>query len=172
DPTNPFDRVVVFHSLSKRSNLPGLRSGFIAGDPGVIGEFGKFRSYAGPASPLPVYAAAAAAWSDEAHVEENRARYRQKFDLAQSVLGDRFGFYRPAGGFFLWLEVDDSVAAASRLWREAGVRTLPGAYLAQTGADGFNPGAAYLRLALVDTLGRTEEALRRMVATLGDGIRA
>lgn len=165
DADNPFDRVVVFHSLSKRSNLPGLRSGFVAGDRVLIGEFARLRSYAGPASPLPVLAAAAAAWSDETHVAESRARYREKFDLAATIMGDRFGFYRPAGGFFLWLDVGDSEAAALKLWREAGVRTLPGAYLAHT-EHNINPGASFLRVALVEDRERTEKALGRIVATL------
>ena len=163
---NPFDRVLVFHSLSKRSNLPGLRSGFVAGDPEVIAEFGRLRSYAGPTSPLPVLAAAAAAWRDEAHVEANRALYRKKFDLAEAILGDRFGYYRPEGGFFLWLDVGDSEAAALKLWGQAGVRTLPGAYLATADKTGFNPGARYLRIALVEGLETTGDALRRIAATL------
>jgi succinyldiaminopimelate transaminase len=166
DVANPFDHVLVFHSLSKRSNLPGLRSGFVAGDPTLISEFNRLRSYGGPASPLPVYAAAAAAWNDEAHVEESRVLYRQKFDLAEEIIGDRFGFYRPEGGFFLWLDVGDSEAAALKLWQDAGVRTLPGFYLASTDAAGFNPGAGYLRLALVEGLEKTAEAFRRIVATL------
>jgi len=166
DAANPFDHVLVFHSLSKRSNLPGLRSGFVAGDPTLIAEFNRLRSYGGPASPLPVYAAAAAAWNDEAHVEESRVLYRRKFDLAEEILGDRFGFYRPEGGFFLWLDVGDSEAAALKLWRDAGIRTLPGVYLASTDASGFNPGSGYLRLALVEGLDKTAEAFRRMVATL------
>lgn len=167
DADNPFDRVLVFHSLSKRSNLPGLRSGFVAGDPALIAEFARLRSYGGPASPLPVYAAAAAAWSDETHVSASRALYRQKFDLAQDILGGRFGFYRPDGGFFLWLDVGDSEAAALKLWREAGVRALPGAYLGTPGAEGLNPGAGYLRLALVESVETTAAALRRLAATLG-----
>lgn len=159
---NPFDRVLVFHSLSKRSNLPGLRSGFVAGDPDLIAQFARIRSYGGPASPLPVYAAAAAAWSDETHVVASRALYQEKFDLAAEILGGRFGFYRPAGGFFLWLDVGDSEAAALRLWREGGVRTLPGAYLGHADGTGLNPGAPYLRLALVEGLTATEQALRRV----------
>src|SRR5690606_21929195 len=107
----PFANVVVFHSLSKRSSLPGLRSGFVAGDPTVMAAFRRFRSYVGPASPIPVYDAAAAAWSDEQHVTANRALYRAKFDCAERILTGKLGFYRPAGGFFLWLDVGDGVQA-------------------------------------------------------------
>ncbi len=158
--------VLVFHSLSKRSNLPGLRSGFAAGDPDLVARFLKLRSYGGAPSPLPVYEAAAAAWRDERHVEASRARYRRKLDLAEDRLGGRFGFYRPAGGFFLWLDVGDGEAAARRLWSAAGVKALPGAYLARDDGDGGNPGASYLRLALVDDEATTAEALDRVRAHL------
>ena len=121
-----FDGVVVFHSLSKRSSAAGLRSGFVAGDPDLLARLLRLRAYASPVQPLPLLAAATALWQDEAHVEANRALYRAKFDLAQRRLGNRFGFYRPAGGFFLWLDVGDGEAACRRLWREAGVRVLPG----------------------------------------------
>lgn len=157
--------LVVFHSLSKRSNLPGLRAGFIAGDPEVIARFRHFRSYVGPAMPLPVQAAAAAVWRDEGHVDANRALYRAKFDAAERLLAGRFGFYRPAGGFFLWLDVGDGEAAARRLWAEAGVKVLPGAYLARDTGRG-NPGARYVRLALVAETARVVEGLERLVHTL------
>lgn len=163
------DNLVVFHSLSKRSSVPGLRSGFAAGDPVVIDAFRKLRNYGGAPSPLPVYAAAAALWRDERHVEENRSRYRRKFDLAEDVLGGRFSFYRPQGGFFLWLDVGDGERAALSLWRDAGVRVLPGAYLAQppTENDGFeNPGRPYIRVALVGDEATTLEGLQRLSRTL------
>jgi N-succinyldiaminopimelate aminotransferase len=156
------DNVVVFHSLSKRSSVPGLRSGFVAGDAGVIAAFRRLRAFGGAAQPLPVLAAAAALWSDEAHAADNRRRYREKFDAAERLLAGRFGFYRPAGGFFLWLDVGDGEQAARRLWREAAVRTLPGAYLSKPAADGEDPGRAYLRIALIDDQPLTEEALRRI----------
>lgn len=161
--------LLVFHSLSKRSNLPGLRSGFVAGDPDLIAQYKHFRNYGGAASPLPVQAAAAAAWRHEAHVEENRRLYREKFDLAQNVLGNRFSFYRPAGGFYLWLDVGDGEAAAEKLWREAGIRVLPGLYLGrddpETGATG-NPGRAFIRIALVNDLDSTATALERINSCL------
>ncbi|MFO1048300.1 MAG: aminotransferase class I/II-fold pyridoxal phosphate-dependent enzyme [Geminicoccaceae bacterium] len=155
------DRVVVFHSLSKRSSAAGLRSGFVAGDPAVIADLLRLRAYASPVQPLPLLAAATALWRDERHVEENRARYRAKFDLAERRLSNRFGFYRPAGGFFLWLDVGDGEAACRRLWSEAGLRVLPGAYLSG-GDSGINPGRPYIRVALVDEAAAVDAALERL----------
>ncbi len=154
--------VLVFHSLSKRSSLPGLRSGFAAGDADLVARFLKLRSYGGAPSPLPVFAAAAAAWRDEAHVEENRALYRAKLDIAEQALAGLAGFYRPAGGFFLWLDVGDGEEVAQRLWREGAVRVLPGGYLAQPAEDGGNPGQSYIRVALVHDPATTADALERM----------
>ncbi len=157
--------VVVFHSLSKRSSVPGLRCGFVAGDPDILAAFAHLRSYGGPTVPLPVLAAGAALWRDEAHVDDNRALYRAKLDLAEDLLGGRFGFRRPPGGFFLWLDVGDGERAALTLWREAGIRVLPGAYLARD-AGGGNPGAAYIRVALVHDLATTRRALSRIAEVL------
>ena len=140
--------LLVFHSLSKRSNAAGMRCGFVAGDPDLIARFQHLRGYGGAQVPLPLQHAATALWQDEAHVEPNRALYRRKFDIAQARLQGRFGFYRPPGGFFLWLDVGDGEAAAKRLWREAAIRTLPGAYLAH-GRGRDNPGHRYIRVALV-----------------------
>src|SRR6185312_12610458 len=140
--------LLVFHSLSKRSNAAGMRCGFVAGDPDLIQRFQHLRSYGGAQVPLPLQLAATALWQDEAHVEANRALYRRKFDIAEELLAGRFGFYRPAGGFFLWLDVGDGEAAAKRLWREAAIRTLPGAYIAR-GERVHNPGRRYIRVALV-----------------------
>ncbi len=167
DPADPYANVLSFQSLSKRSNVPGLRSGFVAGDPRLIAAYRELRSYGGAPSPLPVYAAAAAAWNDEAHVDENRVMYRAKFDAAERILGGRFGAYRPGGGFYLWLDVGDGEQATRRLWSEAGVRVLPGAYLARPDASGYNPGAAYIRVALVNSLEITELALESIRDTLG-----
>jgi N-succinyldiaminopimelate aminotransferase len=160
------DNVIVFHSLSKRSSVPGLRAGFVAGDARVIAAFARLRSYGGASVPLPVMAAAEALWRDESHVEANRALYRAKFDIAQEVIGERFGLYRPAGGFYLWLDVENGEAAALKLWKAAGIRTLPGAYLSRTGADGTNPGARYIRIALVQDLATTRRALTRLAEIL------
>ena len=161
-----FDNVVVFHSLSKRSSAAGLRSGFVAGDPALIGHFKHLRDYGGCQVPLPIQAAAAALWRDEAHVEENRARYRRKFDIAEAALGGQFGFYRPQGGFFLWLDVGDGEAAALRLWREAAVRVLPGGYTARAAEGRDNPGARYIRLAIVHDEATLETAFARIARVL------
>lgn len=160
------DNLLVFHSLSKRSNAAGLRAGFVAGDERLIRPFQTLRSYGGPQMSLPIQAAAAALWRDEAHVEENRARYRSKIDVAERVLAGRHGFYRPEGGFFLWLEVGDSVGAALRLWRDGGVKVLPGAFLATPDAAGRNPGAPFIRVALVHDDATIAEALERLVGLL------
>lgn len=163
---NPYEGVLAFHSLSKRSNLPGLRSGFVAGDPALISDFRTLRSYGGAPSPLPVYAAAAAAWADEAHVEASRALYRAKFGAAERILAGRLGYYRPGGGFYLWLDVEDGERAAKQLWQEAGIRVVPGRYLAQNDASGYNPGAPYIRVALVQPIETTEKALQQLAQTL------
>ena len=162
----PFANTLVFHSLSKRSNVPGLRSGFIAGDPKLIRLLLRLRQYGGAQVPLPVMHASAALWRDEAHVEASRDLYRAKFDLSLEMLDGRFGVFRPGGGFYLWLDVGDSEAAAYKLWTEAGLRVLPGAYLAREMPDGSNPGAAYIRMALVHDLDTTREAISRLLATL------
>lgn len=158
------DNVLAFHSLSKRSNVPGLRSGFVAGDPALIAAFGKLRTYTGGASPLPVQTVATALWRDENHVENNRALYRAKFDCADALLSGFPGYYRPPGGFYLWLDVGDGEAVTKRLWAEAGIKVLPGAYLSREGVD--PPGAAYIRVALVPSEDITEQALRRMAPLL------
>lgn len=158
--------VLIFHSLSKRSSVPGLRSGFVAGDRTLIDAFRRYRSYSGTALPLPVLSASTALWSDESHVEDNRALYRAKMDLAEERLGNRFGFYRPDGGFYLWLDVGDGERAAQRLWREAGLRVLPGAYLGRPDADGVNPGSPFVRIALVQDLDTTRRALDRIADVL------
>lgn len=158
--------VLVFHSLSKRSNVPGLRSGFVAGDGELMRAYRRLTEYGGNPSPLPVYAAATALWRDEEHVSANRALYNEKFDLAERMLSNRFGFYRPTGGFFLWLDVGDSEKAATVLWTRAGVRVLPGAYLTAEQADGANPGKQYIRVALVHDLATTGDALQRISETL------
>jgi N-succinyldiaminopimelate aminotransferase len=160
------DNVLVFNSLSKRSSAPGLRCGFVAGDARLIKRFTRLRDYGGAPPPLPLLAAATALWRDEAHVEENRQLYRKKFAMAETTLGGRCGFYRPDGGFYLWLDVEDGEKAASALWREQGVRVMPGAYLAREDSSGTNPGARYIRVALVHDLDTTERALQRMSAVL------
>lgn len=161
------DRVVMFNSLSKRSNLPGLRSGFAAGGVAQIREMRRLRSYAGAPLPLPVQAVSAAAWADEAHVQDSLALYQQKYAIADRVLGNVPGYRAPEGGFFLWLPVEDGEAAARRLWAEAGIQVLPGAYLSRD-VNGANPGHGFVRVALVADAAQTEAALRRLVAVLYD----
>ena len=164
-----FRNVVAFQSLSKRSNLPGMRVGFAAGDKKFLSAFHELRNVAAPQVPVPLQQVAAAAYADEAHVEENRKLYRIKFDLADQILASRYGYKRPAGGFCVWLDVSkhggDELAAV-RLYRDAGVRVIPGSYLARAQSDGFNPGAGFIRLALVSDSESTAEALHRLVETL------
>jgi aspartate/methionine/tyrosine aminotransferase len=164
-----FANVVVFHSLSKRSNLPGMRVGFAAGDRRFLGSYLELRNVAAPQVPTPAQYVAIAAYQDEAHVKENRKLYSEKFDLADQIIGSRYGYERPAGGFFLWLDVSKqggSEIATKRLWAEAGVRVVPGRYLAREQADGSNPGADYIRVAMVQDKTATAEALHRLVAVL------
>lgn len=160
------DNVLVFHSLSKRSSAPGLRSGFVAGDENLIQPFKQLRNFVGPQVPMPLMAASEALWREETHVEENRRLYRAKFDIAENILSGRFGFYRPPAGFFLWLEVGDGEAAARKLWAEAGIRVLPGAYIGHQDASGRNPGDSYIRLALVDDEETTARALEKIIKVL------
>jgi N-succinyldiaminopimelate aminotransferase len=157
-----FDNVVAFHSLSKRSSAAGLRSGFISGDPRLVAQFKRLRDFGGSQVPLPIQWAATALWQDEAHVIENRALYKRKFDLAEAALGDRYGFYRPAGGFFLWLDVGDGEQAALRLWRDAAIRVLPGGYTARAANAGVNPGSEYIRLAIVHDEATLDAAFARI----------
>lgn len=142
------ERVVIFHSLSKRSNLPGLRSGFAAGGPHALAEMKKLRAYAGAPLPGPLQSVATRVWQDEAHVVENRALYAAKFDVADDMLGGVPGYVSPQAGFFLWLPVEDGEAAALKLWTETGLRVLPGAFLSRD-TDTGNPGAGFIRVALV-----------------------
>jgi aspartate/methionine/tyrosine aminotransferase len=164
-----FTNVVVFQSLSKRSNLPGMRIGFAAGDRKFLASFHELRNVAAPQVPVPLQHVAVAAYSDETHVEENRRLYRIKFDLADQILANRYGYVRPAGGFCVWLDVSargGDEAAAVKLYRDGGVRVVPGSYLARQQPDGSNPGAGYIRLALVSDSESTAEALHRLVEIL------
>jgi N-succinyldiaminopimelate aminotransferase len=166
DPDHLMDNVLVFHSLSKRSSVPGLRLGFTAGDPEILKRYLQFRSYSSPQIPLPILATGAALWRENEHAAVSRDLYRHKIDIAESILGDRFGFYRPPGGFFLWLNVGDGEAATLKLWQEAAVRIVPGAYVCRTDHNGFNPGQEYIRVALVHDAEITEEGMRRIADTL------
>jgi aspartate/methionine/tyrosine aminotransferase len=155
------ERVVIFHSLSKRSNLPGLRSGFVASGPENLAQIKQLRNYAGAPLPLPIQIASAAVWNDEAHVVENRALYVEKYDIADRILGNVPGYASPEAGFFLWLPVENDEEAAVRLWRETGVRVLPGGYLAQEW-DGVNPGKEYIRVAMVAPKAEAEQGIERI----------
>ena len=145
---NP-ERVVVFHSLSKRSNLPGLRAGFIAGGPKSIAACKQLRAYSGAPIPLPLQRVAEAVWADEAHVVENRRLYGEKYVLADEIFREVNSYKGPDAGFFLWLPVEDGETAALKAWTETGVRVLPGAYLSQDDDQGRNPGKGYVRVAMV-----------------------
>jgi aspartate/methionine/tyrosine aminotransferase len=152
------ERAVVFHSLSKRSNLPGLRSGFVASGPESMKRIRQLRSFAGAPLPLPLQRVAEAAWADEGHVDASRALYQTKFRDADRIFAGVQGYQAPDGGFFLWLPVDDGEAAALALWTKTGVRVLPGAYLSRE-VGGDNPGRGYIRVALVATPEETQRGL-------------
>jgi len=157
------ERVVIFHSLSKRSNLPGLRSGFVAGGPASIAQLKQLRSYAGAPLPEPLQAVATRAWNDETHVIASRARYQAKYAIADAVLGDVQGYTPPEAGFFLWLPVQDAEVATLKLWQDTGVRVLPGHYLARE-VRGTTPGADRIRVAMVVD----EQELQRGLTKLRD----
>ena len=165
-----FDNVIVFHSLSKRSNGAGIRSGFLAGDPAIIEAHGRLRSYISATIPGPIDAASVALWNDDSHVKGVRNFYRQNIEAAEQVLTGRFGFYRPPGGFFLWLDVglgiEGGEAAAKTLWQKAAVRVLPGAYTSRVDEAGKNPGTPYIRVALVNDATTIQVACERIVKVL------
>lgn len=152
------ERVVSFHSLSKRSNLPGLRSGFVAAGRQSMKAIRQLRAYAGAPLPDPLQAVAAAVWSDEAHVAESRALYQRKYRIADEIFGGLNAYIPPEAGFFLWLPVADGEQATVKLWQETGVRVLPGAYLSRE-VGGENPGAGYIRVALVASEDETRRGL-------------
>ncbi|MXQ08511.1 aminotransferase class I/II-fold pyridoxal phosphate-dependent enzyme [Alphaproteobacteria bacterium GH1-50] len=155
------ERVVIFHSLSKRSNLPGLRAGFVAGGPESIRHIRQLRNYAGAPLPLPIQRAAEKVWADEEHVRASRARYVVKYDIADRVFEGIDGCAAPKAGFFLWLPVEDGEASALRLWQETGVRVLPGAYLSRD-TDTGNPGKGFIRVALVADEDEMQRGLERI----------
>lgn len=152
------ERIVSFNSLSKRSSAPGLRSGFVAGDPAILAKFLLYRTYHGAAPSSLTQAASVPAWSDEAHVVESRLKYQEKFRIAREVLPE---IDTPAGGFFLWAQVEDDEAFAKRAFAEASLTVLPGRYLARP-TNGFDPGAGHVRLALVAEPEVCREALERL----------
>ncbi|MGR1215473.1 succinyldiaminopimelate transaminase [Metapseudomonas otitidis] len=166
---NDFARCVVFHSLSKRSNLPGLRSGFVAGDAAILKAFLLYRTYHGCAMPVQTQLASVAAWNDEAHVRANRDLYREKYDAVLDILGGVLDVQRPDGGFYLWAKtpVDDTTFTRELFAREH-VTVVPGSYLSRE-VNGVNPGAGRVRMALVAPLAECVEAaerIRRFVRSL------
>ncbi len=157
-----FERCVVFHSLSKRSNAPGLRSGFVAGDPEVIRRFFLYRTYHGCAMPLPTQAASIAAWNDEVHVAANREGYRRRFDAVLEILDGALPVRRPEAGFYLWVETPIAdTEFARRLYAEENVTVLPGSFLSRP-HDGRDPGENRIRMALVAEEAECAEAARRI----------
>jgi N-succinyldiaminopimelate aminotransferase len=162
----PYANLIVFSSLSKRSNVPGMRSGFVAGDPAVIKKFLLYRTYCGGAMSPPVQAASIAAWGDEAHVQENRVKYREKFTLVTPMLKQVMDVELPDAGFYLWADVRRTgltdTEFARRLYVEYNVTVLPGSYLARE-AHGINPGQNRIRMALVAEVDEGVEAAQRIV---------
>jgi N-succinyldiaminopimelate aminotransferase len=162
-----YKNLIVFNSLSKRSNLPGMRSGFAAGDADFLETFAEVRNLTAPQMPGIVQHASVAVWSEEQHVSVIRQAYKAKFDLCDELLTGRFGYRRPPGGFFLWLDMShlgNGVDATVTLWKRCGVKVVPGAYLAQPDREGINPGEKYVRVALVHDLATIREALERVIA--------
>ncbi len=163
---NPFAKLIVFSSLSKRSNVPGMRSGFVAGSPALIKKFLLYRTYCGGAMSPPVQAASIAAWGDESHVVENRAKYREKFSLVTPMLNEAIDVGLPDAGFYLWADVGATgltdTEFARRLYAEYNVTVLPGSYLARD-AHGVNPGTGRIRMALVAEVDECLEAAQRIV---------
>lgn len=157
-----YTRCVVFHSLSKRSNLPGLRSGFVAGDAAILAGYHKYRTYHGCALPPPTQYASMAAWADETHVVENRRLYREKFTVVAGLLDGVLPVTIPEGGFYLWPRLSgDDTQFAQQLYAQQNITVLPGQYLSRN-AHGHNPGQGYIRMALVAGLEQCREAALRI----------
>ncbi len=163
---NDYNRCMVFHSLSKRSNLPGMRSGFVAGDATLIEKFLLYRTYHGCAMSPYTQSASTRAWQDEQHVIENRILYREKFAAVLDILGDITEASRPAASFYLWLKTPDNIIGgdagfAQQLFAQKNINLLPGSYLSRE-AHGINPGSGYVRTALVAPLDECIDAAQRM----------
>jgi len=158
-----YRRLVVFSSLSKRSNVPGMRSGFVAGDAELLRAFLLYRTYHGSAMSPPVQAASVAAWNDETHVRDNRRQYREKFDALEPLLAQALHTARPEAGFYFWAAVPggDDESFVRELYRQYNVLTLPGSYLARD-VGGRNPGRGFVRLAVVEPLAQCVEAAERI----------
>ncbi|MBL0707470.1 MAG: succinyldiaminopimelate transaminase [Sulfurimonas sp.] len=150
-----FKNILVINSISKRSSAPGLRSGFIAGDEKILKEYMKYRTYIGCASPLPLQSAAAAAWSDEKHVEISRDIYKKNFEIAKEILKSDIA----KATFYIWLKVEQSLEFTKKLYKNYNVKVLPGEFLARVDASGENPGKDFVRIALVENEEKTRDAL-------------
>lgn len=153
-----FKNILVMNSISKRSSAPGLRSGFIAGDSNILKGYLQYRTYIGCAVPLPLQKAAAIAWNDENHTEEFRKTYKQNFELAKEILGIEI----PQATFYIWLEVENELEFTKKLYETQNIKVLPGSFLGRNGA-----GKGYVRIALVENVEKTKEALLRIKAVLG-----
>jgi N-succinyldiaminopimelate aminotransferase len=157
-----FERCVVFHSLSKRSSVPGLRSGFVCGDPDVISGFLRYRTYHGSAMPVPTQLASVTAWQDDEYAARNRRLYREKFDRVLPILAPYLDVTRPDGAFYLWPDVrGDEERFVHDLYARQAVTVLPGSYLARDGAEG-NPGAGRVRISLVPAMDQCVQAAERI----------
>ena len=159
-----FERCLVFHSLSKRSSVPGLRSGFVAGDPHIVGRFLLYRTYHGSAMAIPTQLASIAAWDEDSHAAHNRRLYQEKFDRVMPILADVLEVRKPAGGFYLWPDVHgDDERFVRDLFASQNITLLPGSYLARPAAEGrANPGAGRVRISLVPSVDVCVEAAQRM----------
>ena len=157
-----FERCVVFHSLSKRSSVPGLRSGFVGGDPDIISRFLLYRTYHGSAMPVPTQLASVTAWQDEEYAARNRRVYQEKFERVLPILAPCLEVTRPDGAFYLWPDVrGDDERFVRDLYASQAVTALPGSYLARTGSDG-NPGSGRVRISLVPPMQQCIEAAERI----------
>ena len=155
--------IISFHSLSKRSNVPGFRSGFAVGDKNIITSFKKLRHYCAGQQPIPIQEAATALWNDDDHAEKNRKKYKQKFQIAKSIFKKEYGFYMPDGGFYLWLNVGNGEKITQELWQEEGIKVMPGSYLSRTSAS-----KKYIRVALVGNISETNTALKNIYKLLNN----
>ncbi|MCK5889017.1 MAG: succinyldiaminopimelate transaminase [Methylococcales bacterium] len=157
-----FKRCIAFNSLSKRSNAPGLRSGFVAGDAKILQKYFQYRTYQGCALPLPTQYASIAAWADEAHVMQNRVLYREKFSTFVDIVSDVCTLSKPPASFYIWLKTSiDDAEFAQRLFQQENITVLPGRYLSRQ-AEGINPGKNHVRIALVASIEECIEAANRM----------
>ena len=158
-----FEKCIIFHSLSKRSNLPGLRSGFVAGDSNLLKQYFLYRTYHGCAMAGHAQEISALAWSDESHVDENRDKYTEKFSVVEEILKDHYKLYRPEGGFYHWIKtpIDDQQFAA-RLMETHNVKVMPGSFLSRED-NGEDPGLDHIRVAWVSEKEECIEAARRLV---------